>query len=122
MIKILSKPLTEAGYYSFYVGKWHSRIRRKQSERHGLFKASFAAGEAGGTDTHFYPFNKNREFGVKGEKAAIEDVQDYGKEGEFLSDVLTNRTIDYIKQNKGQTLHGCFGFLCRAYTHRGQTK
>jgi hypothetical protein len=86
------------------------------------FSASFAAGEAGGTDTHFYPFNKNREFGVKGEKAAIEDVQDYGKEGEFLSDVLTNRTIDYIKQNKEQTLHGCFGFLCRAYTHRGQTK
>lgn len=103
------KPFSDAGYYSFYVGKWHLGSEENSPKGMG-FSASFAAGEAGGTDTHFYPFNKNREFGVKGEKAAIEDVQDYGKEGEFLSDVLTNRTIDYIKQNKNKPFMGVLAF------------
>jgi arylsulfatase A-like enzyme len=103
------KTFDEAGYFSFYVGKWH--LGSEENSPIGMgFKASFAAGEAGGTDTHFYPFNKNREFGVKGEKAAIEDIQDYGKEGEFLSDVLTNRTIDYIKENKGKPFMGVLAF------------
>jgi len=103
------KKFNTAGYQSFYVGKWHLGSDESNPKGYG-FKESFAAGEAGGTDTHFYPYNLKREAGTKGEKAPIEDVQAYGKEGEFLSDVLTRRTIEYIQSNKSKPFIGVLAF------------
>ncbi|MGL2987093.1 sulfatase [Flavobacterium sp. RSSA_27] len=96
------KQFKAQGYHSFYVGKWH--LGSEGSSPTGIgFDESFAAGDAGGTDTHFYPFNLKRVPGSKGEKAPIEDVQNYAKEGDYLSDVLTKRTIEYIKATKKGT-------------------
>jgi arylsulfatase A-like enzyme len=103
------KQFKKAGYSSFYVGKWHLGSDESSPKGFG-FDQSFAAGEAGGTASHFYPFNNGREVGAKGEKAAIEDVTKYGKEGDFLSDVLTNRTIDYIKESKNKPFIGVIAF------------
>lgn len=103
------KQFKKAGYSSFYVGKWHLGSDTSSPKGFG-FDACFAAGEAGGTASHFYPFNTGREEGAKGEKAAIEDVTKYAKEGDFLSDVLTNRTIDYIKESKNKPFVGVLAF------------
>jgi arylsulfatase A-like enzyme len=103
------KKFKNAGYSSFYVGKWHLGSEESSPKGFG-FDASFAAGDAGGTDTHFYPYNLKREPGTKGEKAPIEDVQAYAKEGEFLSDALTRRTIDYIKESKSKPFVGVLAF------------
>lgn len=103
------KKFKNAGYSSFYVGKWHLGSEESSPKGFG-FDDSFAAGDAGGTDTHFYPFNLKREQGTKGEKAPIEDVQAYAKEGEFLSDALTRRTIDYIKDSKSKPFVGVLAF------------
>lgn len=93
------KQFKNEGYTSFYVGKWHLGSENDSPKGFG-FDESFAAGDAGGTDSHHYPFNLNRVPGTKGEKAPIEDVQAYAKEGEFLTDALTRRTIDFIKSKK----------------------
>ena len=103
------KQFKNAGYSSFYVGKWHLGSEENSPKGFG-FDYSFAAGEAGGTASHFYPFNAGREEGVKGEKAAIEDVTKYAKEGDFLSDVLTKRTIELIKETKDKPFIGVLAF------------
>jgi arylsulfatase A-like enzyme len=103
------KKFNNAGYNSFYVGKWHLGSEESSPKGYG-FKESFAAGDAGGTETHFYPFNLKRVVGTKGEKAPIEDVQEYAKEGEFLSDVLTRRTIEYMKNDKSKPFIGVLAF------------
>ena len=103
------KQFKKAGYSSFYVGKWHLGSEENSPKGYG-FDQSFAAGEAGGTASHFYPFNEGREEGAKGEKAAIEDVTQYAKQGDFLSDVLTKRTIEYIKDSKNKPFIGVLAF------------
>jgi arylsulfatase A-like enzyme len=103
------KKFNNAGYHSFYVGKWHLGAGSSSPKGYG-FKESFAAGDAGGTETHFYPYNIKRKIGDPGEKAAIEDVGTYAQKGEFLSDALTRRTIDYIKDNKSIPFIGVLAF------------
>lgn len=93
------KQFKAAGYTSFFVGKWH--LGSGASSPVGLgYDQSFAAGDAGATEQQFYPFNGKRVAGAKGEKAPVEDVEKYAKEGDYLSDVLTKRTIEYMKENK----------------------
>lgn len=93
------KEFKAEGYSSFFVGKWH--LGSDESSPIGFgYDQSFAAGDAGATDQQFYPFNTKRVAGSKGEKSPIEDVEKFAKEGDYLSDVLTKRTITYIKENK----------------------
>lgn len=103
------KQFKNAGYSSFYVGKWHLGSESSSPKGFG-YDDSFAAGEAGGTASQFFPFNQGREEGAKGEKAAIEDVSKYAKEGDFLSDVLTKRTVEYIKSSKNKPFIGVLAF------------
>ena len=104
-----AKQFTNAGYYSFYVGKWHLGSEKDGPKGMG-FNSSFAAGDAGGTDSRFYPFNIKRIPGTKSEKAPIEDVVDYAKPGDYLTDVLTKRTIEYIKDNKDKPFMGVLAY------------
>ncbi|WP_228852989.1 sulfatase-like hydrolase/transferase [Aegicerativicinus sediminis] len=103
------KQFADAGYNSFYVGKWHLGSGEDSPTGMG-FKSSFAAGDSGGTDSRFYPFNKKRTKGSKGEKAPIEDVEEYANPGDYLSDVLTKRTIEYIKENKNKPFMGVLAY------------
>lgn len=103
------KQFAKAGYYSFYVGKWHLGSGEDSPKGIG-FNASFAAGETGGTDSRFYPFNTKRIPGAKGEKSPIEDVEAYAKPGDYLTDVLTRRTIEYIKENKDKPFMGVLAY------------
>ncbi|MFC2109185.1 sulfatase [Bacteroidota bacterium] len=103
------KQFNRAGYNTSYVGKWH--IGGDESSPKGFgFQHSFAAGHAGGVDTRHYPFNtktlekaKSKQQGEKkkghGEKYPVRDVTETGKKGDYLSDVLTDATIDFIKSN-----------------------
>lgn len=83
----------EAGYETFYAGKWHLG--------HGPDRAGFtttvATGEAGATRSHFAPYNVAKK--GRGEKETIEGLDD-APEGEYLTDRLTEETLKFIETNQ----------------------
>jgi arylsulfatase A-like enzyme len=85
--------LKAAGYRSYFVGKWHLGDGENSPTGFG-FDQSFAAGEAGATAQQFYPFNNPAK--SHGEKPIL-DVEAAGKPGDYLSDLLTTKTMDFIR-------------------------
>lgn len=88
------KAFQEAGYSTFYCGKWHLGDRPDTAG----FTTTIAAGEAGATRSHFAPYDKAKG-GGKGEKHAITGLED-AAEGEYLTDRLTDETIAFITEQK----------------------
>lgn len=92
----LGEALKEGGYRTFYAGKWHLGAGDDAPGNQG-FDKTFAAGEAGATGSHFFPYN--RSMGRSdGETSAIPDL-DTGKEGEYLADRLTDETIGFLQDH-----------------------
>ncbi|MFD1094564.1 sulfatase [Salegentibacter chungangensis] len=97
------KIFNEAGYNTSYVGKWHlgelPSNKGEGNDPKGFgFKHSYGAGGAGGVDTRFYPFNiKSKKKNSR--KDPVPNVEEDGREGDYLSDMLTNATMGFIKEN-----------------------
>lgn len=89
------KQFVNAGYETSYVGKWHLGEDESNPKNFG-FKKTYAAGRAGGVGSRFYPFNVNKK--GKRHKEQVENVEQDGKEGDYISDMLTNATINFIKE------------------------
>ncbi|PTX62334.1 arylsulfatase A-like enzyme [Kordia periserrulae] len=90
------KLFNNAGYNTSYVGKWHLGKGDSAPEKFG-FAHTYAAGEAGGIASRFYPFNEKKN-GNKG-KYHVPNVEEDGKEGDYASDLLTDATIKFIQEN-----------------------
>lgn len=88
-----------AGYRTFYCGKWHLGSGDSHPSAIG-FGTTVAAGEAGATRSHFAPYTETRG-GGHGEKAAIVGLDD-APEGEYLTDRLTDETIRFIEADDSQ--------------------
>lgn len=93
------QPFQEAGYATFYCGKWHLGDGESEPRNVG-FTTTVAAGAAGATRSHFAPYTKSRS-GGKGEKDPIVGL-DEAVEGEYLTDRLTEETITFIKEHQDQ--------------------
>lgn len=94
------KQFKNAGYTTSYVGKWHLGEGDSNPEAFG-FNHTFAAGRAGGLGSRFYPFNINKRNG-KTAKEVVPELEKTGKEGDYASDLLTNATLNFIKDNSGK--------------------
>lgn len=94
--KNVIKQFNNAGYNTMYVGKWHLGEGESNPQPFG-FKKSYAAGRAGGLGSRFYPFNYNKN--GKLAKEVVLQLEKDGKEGDYASDMLTNATINFIKNN-----------------------
>ena len=90
------KQFVNAGYNTSYVGKWHLGKGASNPDNFG-FKYLYAAGEAGGIGSRFYPFNTQAN--GKPAKYNVPNVEEDGKEGDYASDMLTDATIGFIKNN-----------------------
>lgn len=86
----LPEMLAKAGYHSAHIGKWHLGWGVHHPRNQG-FDFTFASDGHGLPRSFFYPFF---------ETGAMPDLQAYAKEGDFLDDVLTSRSIDFIRENK----------------------
>ena len=88
------KQIQNSGYQTAYFGKFH--LGDKQTIQKLGFQKSFAAGHTGSPISYIYPFNVKKGKG-KTKKSPIPDVDGKYKEGDYLTDVLTDEVIRYLK-------------------------
>lgn len=109
----IGQAMQNAGYQTFYIGKWHLGGDDKAPKGVG-FNQSIAAGQAGATSSHFAPYNEKGN-GSSGKEKPIFDLDDAPR-GEYLTDRLTDEAIKLLKAdaNKDKPF---FGILAHYAVH-----
>ncbi len=93
----IAEAFKDAGYTTFFAGKWHLGEEDKYYPQHQGFDINKGGNKTGTPAGGYFAPYKNPE---------LED----GKDGEYLTDRLTDETIDFIKQNKGQSFFAYLSF------------
>ena len=95
----IAESFKEAGYTTFFAGKWHLAGAEVYPEDQG-FDYNYGGGHAGAPRSYFQPYNE-RKNGNKGngKEKFIQGLDD-AEEGYYLTDHLTDKTVDFIKSNK----------------------
>ncbi len=83
----LAEAFKNAGYTTFFAGKWHIGEEEKYYPHHQGFDINKGGNNTGHPAGGYFAPYKNPQ---------LED----GEEGEYLTDRLTDETIDFIKKNK----------------------
>lgn len=94
----IAERLHEAGYQTISIGKWHLGDADHFPEAQG-FDINIGGNHWGAPGTFFYPYRKEGRFGP-----GIRYVphMEYGKEGEYLTDRLTDEAIQSIDRANGK--------------------
>lgn len=88
----IAEGLRDAGYATFFAGKWHlGKTADEQPEAQG-FDINIGGGSAGAVKSHFWPYSPET-------SGRVGPGLETGKEGEYLSDRLTDETISFIRQH-----------------------
>ena len=110
----VAEALKEAGYATFFAGKWHLSMGGKSMPGNQGFDVNIAGGHAGAPISYFYPYNSpaHHQF-----KIPIQGLEN-GEEGEYLTDRLTDKTIKYlIEHTQKHTNQPFFAFLSHYGVH-----
>jgi len=91
------KQLNKINYQTAYFGKWHLGRGQQTPKRFG-YNYSFAAGLAGSPISFIYPFNTPKGKNKRVTKSPIVDIEEISKEGDYLTDNLTDAVIKYINE------------------------
>lgn len=81
------------GYRTCYIGKWHLGKNGGGPGDQG-FETVVHSGSAGATGNFFYPFGTEKGL-------TVQNPVD-GKEGDYLTDRLTDKAVEYISANKDE--------------------
>lgn len=84
--------LAEHGYQTCYIGKWHLGKDGGGPGDQG-FDTVIHAGSAGATGDYFFPFPTEKGLSV------VNPVE--GKDGDYLTDRLTDEAVEYVQAHKG---------------------
>lgn len=98
--KTIAEALKAKNYKTAFIGKWHLG-GGKFTPDHCSFDLNIAGAWNGLPKSFFYPFFN------EGEKP---ELQNSSKEGDYLTDVLTDKTIEYIKRQKDSTFFISFNY------------
>ncbi|WP_207534126.1 sulfatase [Desertivirga arenae] len=90
----IAEELKNAGYQTSLIGKWQLGGKKQGADAHAQGFDHVIAGSPG-TPSYFYPYTGK---GNK-EKAPHEGITE-GKEGEYLTDRLTDEALKFITENK----------------------
>lgn len=90
------KQLNNNGYQTAYFGKWHLSKNHENPKDFG-YNLSVAAGEPGSPISYLYPFNVKKGKGGK-PKTPVPDIDSVSKEGDYLTDIITNEVVKYIDE------------------------
>ncbi|WP_299212697.1 sulfatase [uncultured Aquimarina sp.] len=88
--KTIAEALKIKDYNTAFIGKWHLGGGKFTPDNRG-FDVNIAGAWNGLPKSFFYPFFN------KGEKP---ELQNSSKEGDYLTDVLTTKAIEYLEQQK----------------------
>lgn len=107
--RTMAHALSDGGYKTCFAGKWHltGPHGEKNLPQNMGFDLNIAAGAAGAPPTYFYPYRKKPTSKLKKgwelglDKEYVAGLED-GNEGDYITDVLTDKSIAFIKENKGQ--------------------
>jgi arylsulfatase A len=87
----LADALKPLGYVSASIGKWHLGGERYYPEKHG-FDLNIGGNDRGSPPSYFYPYKGKNGVGVPGLEG--------GKEGEYLTDQLTDEAEKFVEKNR----------------------
>jgi arylsulfatase A-like enzyme len=89
----LAKHLQDAGYFTALVGKWHLGDADHYPETHG-FDVNIGGTHWGAPQTFWWPYRGRGRFG--GEYRYVPHLE-FGKQGEYLTDRLTDEALNVIE-------------------------
>jgi len=103
----MAHALGKGGYKTCFTGKWHltGGYGEATLPQNMGFDRNIAAGACGGPPTYFFPYRKKETSKLKKgweiglDKNYIAGLED-GKEGDYVTDVITEKSIEFIKENK----------------------
>lgn len=89
----IAERLKSTGYDTYYIGKWHLGKTGMRPIDQG-YDHAFATNFAGQPASYFHPYKKKEKSNFD-----VPDLED-GQEGEFLTDKLAEKAIEYIEQDR----------------------
>jgi arylsulfatase A len=91
----LGEAFAAAGYATGYIGKWHLGVGPHMPSAQG-FAFTRAVNNAGQPASYFFPYRD-----PKWEAVNVPDLDD-GREGDYLTDRLTDEAIRFLEQSRAQ--------------------
>ncbi|MBT3198386.1 MAG: sulfatase, partial [Phycisphaerales bacterium] len=88
----IGEAFQQAGYRTGYIGKWHVGSEKIGMPKQHGFDWQMATARHGLPASYFFPYKKKRP-----SSADVPDLED-GKPGDYLTDVLTDKGIGFIKE------------------------
>ncbi len=89
----IAEAMRDGGYKTFFTGKWHLGKKGAYPQNQG-FDVNVGGHKMGAPASYFYPYGDTTNV------RRVPGLQDGGSQGEYLTDRLTDETIDFIKKNK----------------------
>ncbi len=85
-----------AGYKTGYIGKWHLGEKDNQLPTSNGFAWMRCVNRGGQPASYFYPYRR------KSKRGSYWDVPDLegGKKGDYLTDALTDKALEFIESNR----------------------
>ena len=88
----IGEAFQQAGYRTGYIGKWHVGSEKIGMPKQHGFDWQMATAKHGLPASYFFPYKKK-----KPSTADVPDLED-GKPGDYLTDVLTDKGIGFIRE------------------------
>ena len=109
-IQLMPEAFKAEGYKTFFAGKWHLGHSKTQYPDGRGFDINIGGCDYGSPHSYFFPYHK------KG-SSPMPNLED-GKEGEYLTDRLTDETASFIKSHvKYHPQQPFFAFLSHYGVH-----
>lgn len=94
----IAEALKEGGYATGYIGKWHLGEKENQMPDHQGYDWVRCVNHAGQPASYFFPYTKKNK---NGNLWDVPDLDD-GKKGDYLTDAITDKAMEFISENKGK--------------------
>ena len=104
----IGEAFSSAGYKTGYIGKWHLGDKDEHQPSQQGFSWTRSVNRAGQPGSYFFPFKRTGS--KKNNSVAYWDVPDLdnGKDGDYLTDGLTDQAMSFISENRNRPFLLCF--------------